>query len=268
MMALALAVAASACTDPPQAPAPGETAASSTADDTAGAGEAEDDGLVVVSTGEEPRVVLAATTALEEVVAVTATSSSSTTGDDDTQEVTADYDLAVVLDPDGETVLLSATPNLRATDVAGQPPQSLGSFQWALDAGGTILDMSAPGWDVPVQPQLRTLLSFSHLVLEVPDVAVGPGAEWYRETGGARVSVTVDDLDDEAVTGTVTVTASTDDGSLEVVSTGAWQRDTLVALDVVTTSAATATRDVIVDGEETELVVTQRDHRELVREGR
>lgn len=266
-MALLLVVTLAACTDEPTDPSPSPTVSPQADGEPTPSGEAEDDGLVVVTPGDRPRSVLTATTPLEDTVAVTATSSLAAEGDGGAQEVTASYDLAVVLSPGEESMALSATPTLRTTDVAGPPPQALGSFRWTLDEGGTILDMAAEGFDVPVQPQLRRLLSFSHLVLEAPEVAVGAGAEWYREVDGARISVIIDRLDDTAVTGTVTTVADTDGGTLETRSVGTWQTDTLLALDVVTTSTATASRDVVVDGEQVTLVVTQRDRRELTRGG-
>lgn len=262
---------------------------------------ATDDGLVVVDAGAEPRSDLSMTDTLDATVAIAATSSGTSTLDGDTRETasSADYRVAVRLEPsDGaapsaaddspspaatpapdttpspdnaapvvETHVLTATPELVDVDIAGPVPNTLGYWEWNVDGSGTILGMDAREWTVPVHPDLRELLTFSHLVLEVPDVPVGTGARWTRELDdGTLLDVVLDDVADDTVAATSTVTADVEGGRLDVTVAGTWERTTLVAVDVTATTEESASGDVVVDGTPTTMNVTRSTERRLVRE--
>lgn len=278
LVALALAVVLAACTstgtdtEPTAAAtsgAPVSSPPSATATPSAAATEVRDtSGVVVLDGGDEPRADLVATTSLDDRIAVTATSASTMDlgGEVDTTTSAADYRLDVVVEPDDGTRLLVATTTDLTTDAVPDVPTTLGRFEWTLTPSGQVMGMAATGWAEPIAPELRTVLSFSHLVLEVPTIPVGTGARWQREADGAEVIVTLHELGDAELRATVEVRSSPPGGELAVTSTGTWERDTLVALDVTTTSEATATREVVAEGEPTTVRVEQVDERHLVRE--
>ncbi len=226
------------------------------------------DGLVVLDSGDEPRTQLSASVPLDDRVAVTASSSSTLDLDGEVDEATttAEYRLDVVLEPaDGTSLLVATTVDL-TTDAVPEVPPTLGRFEWTLAPSGRVVDMAAVDWAEPIAPELRRLLSFSHLVLEVPTIPVGAGARWQRDVDGAEVIVTLHEVDDEAVHASVEVRSAPSGGELAVTSEATWERDTLVALDVATTSTATAVREVVADGVPTTARVEQVDERHLVRD--
>lgn len=248
---------------------PPSTATTTTTSPPTNTDSPADGGLVLLDPGSEPRHLLTISEDADVIFEVTATEESVVVVDGATtsDSSSAEYQVVVQLRGSGDTFLARAEPTITAINTPAGVPDELGTWVWTLTPLGSSLSMGAIDFP-PLNPDVRELLTFPHLFLEVPVEPVGIGARWAKpldSRGEAQLIVEVDDITDTEIVVTMELTVALQDGEMTTTTTGIYDRNSLLALETVTETTLTAEVEASNNGNPTIVAGTQESTRALSR---
>ncbi len=233
--------------------------------------------VLLGSAGQEPRVQLAAQPGTETVVLVTAeehisttsnsTSSNSTSSNsvEEDQTFSGDYDLTLATKEYAEGFQLAVERTVRSltTDTLEAELSEIAGYVHNYSSNG-LPNLGRRTQETQYSHATRGLLVTPNMILVVPEDPVGPGAEWtipLDRSGELRAQVTVINITDDLVETELIFENTNEQGSFTMTATGAYDRDTLVAVDVTTESIVRVKAEVSNNGELVEVESEQRSTR-------
>ncbi|MDJ0908014.1 MAG: hypothetical protein QNI99_02405 [Woeseiaceae bacterium] len=188
-------------------------------------------GLQVADAGVEPRVALRIEGSLATEIEVSASSRSEGTigGEPLDDSLFASYLLNVDLIESEPGRLLA---RFSVADIATTPSIGFddpGTWEWRLDENGMLLSSTPPA--LPPGNRLSEVLSTVGLVLMVPPEPIGEGAAWTYTAPGSDTPIEfgVTGISDDEIDGFISSRHETAGGTISILSTGSWDRRSLLA---------------------------------------
>jgi hypothetical protein len=220
----------------------------------------------VLDPGAAPRTVLAVeapdTTTL---LVVSADSDETVIGSDRLlEDRTATFELLVTIDPEGSGFRLVAEPTLEAIEMPNPPDLSrLAPLVTTYDRNGLQVGPTSSRI-TDLTRATKGLVSTPGLVLAVPESPVGVGARWsiaMNADGSSQAFVTLIDVSADGIDVEVAFESTSDEATYSMISSGTYDRDSLVARSVRTVVTMVIDTTVTANGENVEV----NDSRQSVR---
>jgi len=277
---LAGACSSSADRDDSTATGDGTNAAADTTEPPIGSGQLDATGadsgrspgfVTLIDAGAEPRVDLHIATDARSRITVDASDALAITIEGVTTDEGADaiYELALDLTVSGTDAVLLAVPTIESIDGPTPAADELGTWRWLLDTHGVVQRVIPVGWSHRIDDATFELLSAADLVLVTPAEPVGPGATWSQSLnrqGGAELVFTLNTVTDTDLDVTVELVAPFDDGAATMMTSGTYDRATLLVRDVTTESSLDITSPVTDNGALVDLSGVQSSRRTYLEE--